>query len=239
MSSVTNSAVSAVSSAITSAAKNTETINSLSSAFDYILDIYLDLFESINFDDQNLKISLLLVAFNPIFWNLVARLEFSTHFLTKLAGNAKRGCYILAFTIFSLGIARDYFFEQALKNQFTSPYLEHTYVKIAGVVSFLIGQVLVISSMYQLGITGTYLGDYFGILMDERVVSFPFNVSNNPMYQGSTLSFLGTSLVYGKAAGLLVTFTVYTMYSCALKLEEPFTSHIYALRDEGKTKKNN
>ena len=32
--------------------------------------------------------------------------------------------------------------------------------------------------MYALGVTGTYLGDYFGILMDEPVTSFPFNVSN-------------------------------------------------------------
>lgn len=30
-----------------------------------------------------------------------------------------------------------------------------------------VGQTLVISSTWQLGITGTFLGDYFGILMDE------------------------------------------------------------------------
>jgi hypothetical protein len=32
-----------------------------------------------------------------------------------------------------------------------------------------VGQILVLSSTWQLGITGTFLGDYFGILMDEVV----------------------------------------------------------------------
>jgi len=51
--------------------------------------------------------------------------------------------------------------------------------------------------MWALGITGTYLGDYFGILMDARVTGFPFNVLENPMYIGSTMNFLGISLWYG------------------------------------------
>lgn len=31
-------------------------------------------------------------------------------------------------------------------------------------------------------------------LYQEKVESFPFNVTANPMYYGSTLSFLGTAL---------------------------------------------
>lgn len=30
--------------------------------------------------------------------------------------------------------------------------------------------------------------------MDDKVESFPFNVTSNPMYYGSTLSFLGTAI---------------------------------------------
>ena len=41
---------------------------------------------------------------------------------------------------------------------------------------------------------GTFLGDYFGILMKEKVTGFPFNVLDNPMYVGSTLLFLAHSL---------------------------------------------
>lgn len=82
------------------------------------------------------------------------------------------------------------------------------------------GNVLVLSSMYALGVTGTYLGDYFGILMNERVTSFPFNVTDAPMYYGSTLSFLGTAILFGKPAGLLLTLEVLIVYLVALRFEE-------------------
>jgi phosphatidylethanolamine N-methyltransferase len=86
--------------------------------------------------------------------------------------------------------------------------------------------------MYALGLTGTYLGDYFGILMDSMVTGFPFNVSSCPMYLGSTLSFLGTSLWFGKPAGILLTGWVWIMYSGALGWEDDFTAKIYRERDE-------
>lgn len=38
-------------------------------------------------------------------------------------------------------------------------------------------------------------GDYFGLLLDDRVTGFPFNLLDNPMYWGSTLNFLGTALM--------------------------------------------
>lgn len=50
--------------------------------------------------------------------------------------------------------------------------------------------------MYMLGITGTFLGDYFGILMDEMVTGFPFSVLKNPMYDGSTMNFIAVAIWY-------------------------------------------
>ncbi len=61
-------------------------------------------------------------------------------------------------------------------------------------VLFATGQVFVVTSHWVLGITGTFLGDYFGILMDHRVEGFPFNVLRDPMYVGSTMSFAATAL---------------------------------------------
>ena len=95
----------------------------------------------------------------------------------------------------------------------------------------LSGNVLVLTSMYALGITGTYLGDYFGILMDAKVESFPFNVTDAPMYWGSTMSFLGSALLFAKPAGIALTGLVYVAYSIALRFEDPFTGEIYAKRD--------
>lgn len=90
---------------------------------------------------------------------------------------------------------------------------------------------LVVSSTWALGITGTFLGDYFGILMDHMVTGFPFSVCDAPMYYGSTMSFLGTALLYGRPAGLLLTSWVFAVYLVALRFENPFTAGIYAKRD--------
>ena len=82
------------------------------------------------------------------------------------------------------------------------------------------GNTLVLTSYYALGITGTFLGDYFGILMDEPVTGFPFNVTGAPMYWGSTMSFLGSAVLYGRPAGALLTVLVFLVYLCALQWEE-------------------
>lgn len=82
-----------------------------------------------------------------------------------------------------------------------------------------LGQTFVITSTWQLGITGTFLGDYFGILMDHRVEGFPFNVLTDPMYVGSTMSFVGASLWYESPAGLLISLYVYAAYVIALRFE--------------------
>lgn len=152
----------------------------------------------IHFEDPNLRYAALVIALCPIIWNILARLEFYTHILTKIAfGNRYIGCYLLATWIFFFSLYRDYLFSQAILTQPKLPFFEERQeiFKYAGYSLICLGGILVLSSMYQLGITGTYLGDYFGILMDNMVVSFPFNIVNNPMYDGATLCFLGQSLV--------------------------------------------
>ncbi|KAF2667337.1 phospholipid methyltransferase [Microthyrium microscopicum] len=91
--------------------------------------------------------------------------------------------------------------------------------------------------MWALGVTGTYLGDYFGMLMDDMVTGFPFNVSSCPMYLGSTMSFAATALWFGKPAGLLMTGLVWVAYGIALRYEDPFTGAIYAKREAERAKK--
>lgn len=77
-----------------------------------------------------------------------------------------------------------------------------------------------VSSTYALGIVGTYLGDYFGILMEEPVTGFPFSLTGAPMYYGSAMSFLGTALLYGKPAGVVLSLEVLAVYMLALRFEE-------------------
>lgn len=136
-----------------------------------------------------------------------------------------------------MGIFRDFLYERALRDQPSHPLLTTplaTYIAYALIAS---GNALVLSSMWALGITGTYLGDYFGILMDEMVTGFPFNVTSAPMYYGSTMSFLGTAVLFGKPAGILLTIEVLVVYLLALRFEDPFTAGIYTKREKERSEK--
>lgn len=146
-------------------------------------------------------------------------------------GNSKNACYALAATIFSLGLFRDWLYKSAIFEQPSHPLLLSVYSQAAAYALLACGNTLVISSTWALGITGTFLGDYFGILMDKMVTGFPFNVCGAPMYWGSTMSFLGTALLFGKPAGVLLTVWVFVVYQVALSYEDPFTSEIYAKRE--------
>ncbi|KAI0876776.1 methylene-fatty-acyl-phospholipid synthase [Hypoxylon argillaceum] len=186
----------------------------------------------VDFNQTSLYISALSIAFNPLFWNIVARQEYHNKALTKLfGGHSQAACYGLAATIFSLGLVRDGLYEHALRDQPSYPLLEAAEARYLAYALIAVGNVLVVSSTWALGITGTFLGDYFGILMDSMVTGFPFNVTDAPMYHGSTCSFLGVAILYGKPAGFLLTVWVYIVYQIALGYENPFTAGIYAKRE--------
>ncbi|KAF4634059.1 hypothetical protein G7Y89_g4065 [Cudoniella acicularis] len=163
--------------------------------------------------------------------------EYHNKVLTKLAGgNSRNACYGLAVAIFSLGIFRDFLYERALRAQPSHPALENPLASYIAYALLATGNVLVLSSMWALGVTGTYLGDYFGILMDKMVMGFPFNICSAPMYYGSTMSFLGTAILFGKPAGILLTAEVLVVYMIALRFEDPFTAGIYAKREKDQKK---
>jgi len=193
----------------------------------------------VDLNQKSLLVAAGSIAFNPIFWNVVARQEYHNKVLTKLfGGNSRYGCYFLAVVIFGIGIFRDFLYEQALRQQPSLDVLQTDAVKLAAAALFFCGNVLVLTSMWALGFTGTYLGDYFGILMDHRVTSFPFNVTGAPMYYGSTMAFLGSALWFAKPAGLLLTAEVFVVYKIALMFEDPFTGAIYAKRERERAKKS-
>ncbi|KAG8769569.1 Phosphatidyl-N-methylethanolamine N-methyltransferase [Serendipita sp. 411] len=185
----------------------------------------------IDFNQPSLYYSLGMIYFNPLFWNIVARNEYHHKWISSRVKNPYTGCYILAATIFSLGLFRDALYTKALKDQPVFDMLPAPYDVIVPAVLVAVGQIFVISSTWQLGITGTFLGDYFGILMDEKVEAFPFNILSDPMYVGSTLTFAGGALWHKRPAGLFISAIVWIVYSIALTYEGPFTNEIYAKRE--------
>ncbi|KAI0717670.1 phospholipid methyltransferase [Cerioporus squamosus] len=185
----------------------------------------------VDFSKSSLLLSVASIAFNPTAWNIVARNEYRNKTITRMfGGNARYGCYFLALCIFSAGMLRDALYHRALLEQPRQKILPEPLDTLVPAVLFVLGQTFVITSTWALGITGTFLGDYFGILMDHRVEGFPFNVLRDPMYVGSTMSFAATALWYERPAGLLITLYVYIVYVIALRFEGPFTDMIYSAR---------
>lgn len=187
-------------------------------------------------------------------------LEYHNKTITRIfGGNTRYGCYFLALLIFTFGLFRDHLcvlekfmsqsksnqtsslnsYQQALRDQPRQKLLPAPYDTLVPAVLFGVGQTFVITSTWALGVTGTFLGDYFGILMDHRVEGFPFNVLRDPMYVGSTMCFAATALWYvtssaacitllmptprtyryERPAGLLITAYVYAVYLIALRFE--------------------
>ncbi|EAL66123.1 phospholipid methyltransferase family protein [Dictyostelium discoideum AX4] len=200
---------------------------------------YIDyLMNYVDFTEKYFLLTIACVVFNPTWWNITARMEYKTKFMTKICGSKENGCYLLAFLIFSLGILRDWLFSEALIRQPIFQEFDRFEVEVLSYILYGFGGILVLAAYLKLGITGTYLGDYFGILMKERVTGFPFNVMNNPMYNGSVMLFIAHALSYKSVAGLVLSFVVYVVYKFALIFEESFTNYIYSTAAANAAKKN-
>ncbi|KAG7268386.1 hypothetical protein CRUP_026611 [Coryphaenoides rupestris] len=145
--------------------------------------------------DPRFCVAVIAVLFNPFFWNVVARWEHRTRGLSRLFGSPFLACYCLGFLIILLNVYRSHSMAVVMKAQARWEMLDRVEVFYAGVGLMVVGTLLVVTSFLTLGFTGTFLGDYFGILMDEQVTSFPFSLTENPMYWGSTANYLGLALM--------------------------------------------
>mmetsp|Transcript_6857 Transcript_6857/g.10109 ORF Transcript_6857/g.10109 Transcript_6857/m.10109 type:complete len:190 (-) Transcript_6857:30-599(-) len=184
--------------------------------------------ELIDFQDPNLYTALLAIALNPIYWNLAAQLEYRTKLISKFFTKERVACSALGVTILLLNYVRTNAFHTAVSSQ---PKMEADSALVSLVCYGLVvlGQVFVITSFYKLGWYGTFLGDYFGIFdLDGPVTSFPFNVTSDPMYWGSTITYLGYAILERSFAGLILTGWLALVYSLAIALEGPMLRQLYS-----------
>ncbi|XP_055450332.1 phosphatidylethanolamine N-methyltransferase isoform X2 [Psammomys obesus] len=177
--------------------------------------------------EPSFVVAVLIIVFNPLFWNVVARWEQRTRKLSRAFGSPYLACYFLGSVILLLNGLRSHCFTQAMMSQPKMEGLDNSTTYFLGLAFLVWGLVFVLSSFIALGFTGTFLGDYFGILKEARVTTFPFSVLDNPMYWGSTANYLGWALMHASPTGLLLTALVGLVYVVALLYEEPFTAEIY------------
>uniref|UniRef100_A0A8C0QEA2 Phosphatidylethanolamine N-methyltransferase n=1 Tax=Canis lupus familiaris TaxID=9615 RepID=A0A8C0QEA2_CANLF len=163
----------------------------------------------------------------PIVCQQVARWEQKTRKLSKAFRSPYLACYSLGAAILLLNILRSHCFTQAMLSQPKMESLDNPMAYRVGLALLGVGSTFVLSSFFALGFTGTFLGDYFGILKEARVTTFPFNILDNPMYWGSTANYLGWAVMHASPTGLLLTVVVALIYRVAILYEEPFTAQIY------------
>ncbi|XP_072839019.2 phosphatidylethanolamine N-methyltransferase isoform X3 [Pogona vitticeps] len=183
--------------------------------------------EYVDLTDSRFVVAVLCIALNPLFWNLVARWEHKTRSLTRMFRSPYVACYCLGAVIMLLNFLRTNCFTEAMRSQPRLNVLDCLVGYYIGLAFVVVGTVFVVSSFLVLGFVGTFLGDYFGILMEAKVTCFPFNVLDNPMYWGSTIIYLGWSIMHASPAGFLLTAVVALCYTIALLYEGPFTEEIY------------
>lgn len=197
-----------------------------------------DLHTYVNYNDPRFQRTAIVAVLCPLIWNILAR--FCRTFTLDKSKSFQLGvCYALTVWIFGFSSYRDYLFHLTLGSQPTYPFFVQHYNLLQPLAIALIaaGQVFVLSSFYKLGITGTFLGDYCGILMDAPVTTFPFNVLSDPMYVGASMSFLGSSLYNQSLAGVVLTTWIYVIYQVALAFEGPYTTMIYKEAAQKKQKR--
>ncbi|KAJ3306851.1 Phosphatidyl-N-methylethanolamine N-methyltransferase [Kappamyces sp. JEL0829] len=190
-------------------------------------------FHAIDFSKSSLWISAFSILFSPLYWNVVARNEYRNKTWRSVFGTKELACSVFSASVFTLGLVRDYVYTLAILDQ---PHGPEAFPLMAcpEMVAFsyvitTIGAMFVFFSMKGLGIHGTYLGDYFGILKTERITDFPFNVVENPMYIGSTMCFLGTAVWHCSPTGIILSVWVFVTYMFfAVLFEEGFTNMIYS-----------
>ena len=173
----------------------------------------------IDFNSPKLYMLIIHIILNPFIWNSIGRIEYKTKCISKLFGSPHRGVYASFVVIFLLCLSRNFLFKSVVDEQ-QKLNLPSLYIDLVGYLIYGIGFILVAASTFQLGIVGTYLGDYFGILLPKKVTGFPYNITSSPMYDGSVLNHLGHSILSRSPVGIVITIWVWIIYRIGCYFEE-------------------
>lgn len=150
----------------------------------------------VDLSDRKLGRAIIATILPPLLWNIIGPLEYYTQIVSKFTLKPIIGVYLSGFIIASLSIYRSALFIEAINSQPQMEDLDSPIFHAIGSFIMVWGLAMFLGAYYRLGMTGTYLGDYFGILQEKRITAFPFNFLNNPMYDGSSMNHLAEAILY-------------------------------------------
>lgn len=148
-------------------------------------------------DLTDLKLARAVVAtiLPPLVWNLIGPFEYHTRLISRITLRPIVGVYLSGTIIAGLSVYRSALFVEAINGQPRMEEMGVPMIHALGGFFGMFGLSMFLGAYYQLGITGTYLGDYFGILREEMITAFPFRVLKNPMYDGSSMLHFAEALL--------------------------------------------
>lgn len=149
----------------------------------------------INLADLALARAIVATVLPPLIWNLIGPFEHYTRLVSKMTFKPIIGVYLSGAIISCLSVYRSALFIVAINSQVRLDEMDTPLLHALGGFLGIFGLSMFLGAYYRLGITGTYLGDYFGMFRDERITAFPFSVLDNPMYDGSSMLHLSEAIL--------------------------------------------
>lgn len=169
----------------------------------------------------------------PTFWNVIGRFEHYTRLVSKVFCGPRIAVILFGICIEALNLQRTAAFRATLNSYSKAEWLDNQYGYAVGICFLLVGTTFVLSSYWKLGFYGTFLGDHFGMLMEGGpVTSFPFNITDNPMYWGGAINYTGITICSGSPIGFLLLVFLIIVYRIVIYIEEPFTAMLYSEKKE-------
>ena len=191
------------------------------------------LYENISFD-RNVQQVVFYSGLSLIVWGILPHLQHKRRLITwAFSDNKEIAADFMAFILIHIGTFRNYaFFESLMSNKRLDFGEFNDASTIIGTIFLCFGALLWISALLKLGLRGSYFGDHFGFVSNKKVDSFPFNVLENPQYNGSKIFLLGQSIITRSVIGCVLTLFISFLYTFVFFIfEKKNMKTIYADED--------
>jgi phosphatidylethanolamine N-methyltransferase len=202
------------------------------------MELYANfILENISFD-KNVQSVLFYSGLSLIVWGILPHLQHKHKIISWIfSDNKEIAADFLAFLLIHIGTFRNYaFFECLFSNKRLDFGEFNTISTIIGIIFLCFGSLFWITALLKLGLRGSYFGDHFGFF-NKKVQSFPFNILENPQYNGSKLFLLGQSIIMRSVIGFLLTLFISFLYSFVFfAFEKKNMNSIYSDNESNKEK---